>query len=104
MAHNSRYGVSTNLTMMIRCPNCSERSAYEFHFAGEVLKRPLVEASDQDWYNYVYGRKNIHGVQKEWCYHRFGCKKWFLLVRDTSNNHVLETFLPKDDKQKEWAI
>jgi len=89
---------------MISCPNCGSRSAYEFLFGGEVVRRPTVNASDAEWYNYVYGRKNIHGVQKEWCYHRFGCKCWFLVVRDTSNNNVLETFLPEDDKEKEWKI
>jgi sarcosine oxidase subunit delta len=97
-------GKVIHVSVMIRCPNCGERSAYEFVFGGEVLKRPSADASDSDWYNYVYGRKNVHGVQKEWCYHRFGCKHWFLVIRDTSNNNVLETFLPADDKVKEWKI
>jgi len=68
------------------------------------LKRPQVTASDIEWYNYVYGKRNVHGVQKEWCYHRFSCKQWFLVVHDTSSNQVLETFLPADDKVKEWKI
>ena len=89
---------------MVNCPNCGSRSAYEFLFGGEVLRRPAVDASDVEWYNYAYGRKNVHGVQKEWCYHKLGCKCWFLVVRDTSNNNVLESFLPEDDKQKEWKI
>ena len=66
------------------------------------MKRPRVDDSDLDWYNYVYGKKNPHGVQKEWCYHRLACKRWFLVRRDTSDNTVLETFLPEDDKEKEW--
>jgi heterotetrameric sarcosine oxidase delta subunit len=89
---------------MIRCPICGERSVYEFLFGGEVLRRPSADASDLDWYKYAYGKKNVHGVAKEWCYHRFGCKRWFLVVRDTSNNNVAETFLPEDDKEKEWKI
>jgi sarcosine oxidase subunit delta len=92
------------LTLLIECPNCGARSAYEFYFGGEVQRRPAVNASDKDWYDYAYGRKNIHGIQKEWCYHKFGCKRWFLAVRDTGDNRVLETFLPEDDKEKEWAI
>ena len=93
-----------HVSIMIRCPNCGARSAYEFLFGGEALKRPHVNASDAEWYNYVYGKRNVHGVQKEWCYHRFGCKQWFLVVHDTSNNDVLETFLPADDKVKEWKV
>jgi heterotetrameric sarcosine oxidase delta subunit len=91
-----------HLSLIIKCPNCGERSAYEFLFGGEALRRPPVNASDQEWYNYAYGRKNIHGIQKEWCYHRFGCKRWFLVRRNTSDNTVLETFLPEDDREKEW--
>lgn len=68
------------------------------------MKRPPVNASDREWYDYAYGRKNVRGIQKEWCYHRFGCKRWFLLIRDTSDNRVLDTLLPEDDKEKEWAI
>ncbi len=68
------------------------------------MKRPAVAASDKEWYDYAYGRKNVHGIQKEWCYHRFGCKRWFLVIRDTSDNRVIETLQPQDDKEKEWAI
>lgn len=68
------------------------------------MKRPAVDASEKEWYEYAYGRKNVHGIQKEWCYHRFGCKRWFLVIRDTSDNRVFETLLPEDDKEKEWAI
>jgi len=93
-----------HVSIMIRCPNCGERSAYEFLFGGEVKKRPQVGAPDAEWYDYVYGKDNIHGVQKEWCYHSLGCRHWFLVVRDTSSNEVLETFPPADDKLKEWKI
>ncbi len=68
------------------------------------MKRPAADASDTEWYNYAYGRKNVYGIQKEWCYHRFGCKRWFLVLRDTRDNRLMETFLPEDDKEKEWAI
>ncbi len=68
------------------------------------MKRPAVDASDKEWYDYAYGRKNVNGIQKEWCYHRLGCKRWFLVIRDTSDNRVIETFLPEDDREKEWAI
>ena len=88
---------------LIRCPNCGERNAYEFHFGGEFIRRPKPDASDREWYDYAYGRKNLPGVQKEWWYHRFGCKRWFLVLRDTRNNQVMKTFLPEEDKEAQVA-
>ena len=61
------------------------------------MTRPNQEASSDEWYEYVYTRRNIFGVEKEWWYHRFGCKRWFLAFRDTSNNQVAKTFLLADD-------
>ena len=40
--------------------------------------------------DYVYFRRNVAGVQREWWYHRFGCELWFLAERDTRTNEVLE--------------
>jgi heterotetrameric sarcosine oxidase delta subunit len=44
---------------------------------------------------YVYFRRNVAGVQREWWYHRFGCEVWFLAERDTRTNEVLKTELPR---------
>ena len=44
---------------------------------------------------YVYFRRNVAGVQREWWYHRFGCGLWFLADRDTRTNEVLRTELPQ---------
>jgi sarcosine oxidase subunit delta len=90
-----------DLGFLIRCPNCGERSVYEFNFGGEFIKRPAVEAPEKEWYNYVYGRLNLFGVEKEWWYHRFGCKRWFLALRNTRDNLVLQTFLPEENKGEE---
>jgi len=92
------------LAFLLKCPNCGERSIYEFHFGGEVLRRPSVDASDAEWYHYAYGRRNVRGVEKEWWYHRFGCKRWILAIRDTSDNRVIETHRPRDDIEKEWTV
>ncbi len=91
------------MTFLVNCPNCGRRSAYEFNFGGEVLRRPSVDAPDEEWYNYAYGRKNVRGVQKEWIYHRFGCKSWFIAVRDTRDNRVVDIYPPRDDKEREWV-
>ena len=33
-------------------------------------------------------RKNIKGVEFERWYHAHGCRKWFNMVRDTSNDKI----------------
>ena len=43
---------------------------------------------------YNYFRRNAAGVQREWWYHRAGCRTWFLAERDTRTNEVLEVRLP----------
>jgi heterotetrameric sarcosine oxidase delta subunit len=46
------------------------------------------------WAQYLYLRRNEAGTQQEWWYHRAGCRRWFLGVRDTRSNEVTETFWP----------
>ena len=43
---------------------------------------------------YNYFRKNVAGVQREWWFHRSGCRAWFQADRDTRTNVVLATALP----------
>jgi heterotetrameric sarcosine oxidase delta subunit len=43
---------------------------------------------------YVYFRRNVAGVQREWWYHRFGCEVWFQAERDTRTNEVLNVEIP----------
>ena len=82
------------MSFLVRCPNCGDRSVYEFRFGGEVKTRPALDAPDGDWLAYRYHRANEAGVQKEWWFHRSGCKQWLQAVRNTVTNEVLETFLP----------
>ena len=37
---------------------------------------------------YNYFRRNVAGVQREWWYHRSGCRTWFQADRDTRTNEV----------------
>jgi len=79
------------MSFLLHCPNCGERSVYEFRFGGEVRRRPTEAASSHEWAEYLYARTNAAGVQQEWWYHQLGCRTWFLAVRDTTTNTVLET-------------
>ncbi|MBI2194916.1 MAG: sarcosine oxidase subunit delta [Planctomycetes bacterium] len=81
---------------MIPCPNCGERSVYEFRFGAEVKSRPSAGSPSEDWLRYTYVKQNESGVQKEWWYHRMGCRQWFIAVRNTATNEVLSTSLPEE--------
>ncbi|HYM13495.1 MAG TPA: sarcosine oxidase subunit delta [Bryobacterales bacterium] len=80
------------MSFLLPCPNCGKRSVYEFQFGGEVLARPPVDASREAWTSYVYWRDNSPAVQKEWWFHRLGCKLWFIAERNTTSNQVLASY------------
>jgi len=86
------------MSFLLHCPNCGERSVYEFRFGGEFRRRPTQTVSPHEWAHYLYMRKNEAGVQQEWWYHQMGCRTWFVAIRDTKTNTVLETF--EADKRK----
>jgi heterotetrameric sarcosine oxidase delta subunit len=83
------------MSFLLACPQCGERSAYEFRFGGEVKSRPQPDASEDAWYRYIYTKANEAGEQKEWWFHRSGCHQWFQALRDTRTNTVLATFVDK---------
>ena len=87
------------MAFLIGCPNCGERSVGEFRFGGEFMARPAPDASNEVWTSYFYGRRNVAGVQREWWYHRFGCRKWFVALRDTVTNEVQETSWPEQGER-----
>lgn len=84
------------MSFLLRCPYCGNRSVYEFRFGGEVKRRPALEASEEDWVHYTYMKANEAGIQREWWYHRSGCRQWIQAMRNTVTNEVLETFFPEE--------
>jgi heterotetrameric sarcosine oxidase delta subunit len=68
----------------------------EFTYAGEVTARPGETPSLEELTDYVYFRRNVAGIQREWWHHRFGCELWFLAERDTRTNEVLRVELPQE--------
>ena len=74
------------MSFMLTCPNCGKRHVGEFTFRGEYRPRPKPEARFDEWTDYVYMARNRKGKQVEWWFHRSGCKRWFLVERDTANN------------------
>jgi len=83
------------MSFLLNCPNCGARDVNEFACAGEVTSRPKASPDLHGLTDYVYFRRNVAGLQREWWYHRFGCEIWFLAERDTRTNEVLKTELPQ---------
>ena len=84
------------MSFLVPCPNCGPRRVDEFSFGGEYQARPVPtpNLTDAAWGHYLYGRKNVAGLQTEWWHHRYGCDQWFLAERDTRKNAVHRTYWP----------
>lgn len=75
--------------MLLPCPWCGPRNVSEFHYGGEVTPRPNpAEVTAAQWRTYLYFRTNACGWQRETWYHRAGCRRYFVLERDTATNET----------------
>jgi heterotetrameric sarcosine oxidase delta subunit len=83
------------VSFLLPCPNCGPRDVNEFAYQGEVTTRPKESPTLRELTSYLYFRRNVAGVQREWWYHRHGCQAWFFAERDTRTNEVLSTELPR---------
>jgi sarcosine oxidase subunit delta len=82
------------VSFVLRCPNCGDREVTDFAYGGEISVRPRSRPTRRELNEYVYFRRNVAGVQREWWYHRSGCRAWFTAERDTRTDRVLSTALP----------
>lgn len=63
----------------------------EFAYGGEVRDMPDPDrCSDEQWTDYVFNRSGVPGVKREWWCH-IASGYWFVAVRDTLNDVVVET-------------
>ena len=79
---------------VVECPNCGVREVTDFGFGGEISPRPKSRPSFRELNTYNYFRRNVAGVQREWWFHRSGCRAWFIAERDTTTNEVKSVALP----------
>ena len=93
------------MSFVLSCPNCGTREVTDFGYGGEVTRRPTSRPDRRELNKYVYFRRNTAGVQREWWFHRSGCRAWFIAERDTTTNEVKFTALPgaSDDPQTSGA-
>ncbi len=80
--------------LKLTCPACGvEAEETEFAAGGEAhLERFGPGSDDQDFADYLFGRKNPRGVHFERWRHAFGCGKWFHAARCTATLEVFGTY------------
>jgi heterotetrameric sarcosine oxidase delta subunit len=91
------------MSFVLTCPHCGVREVSDFAFGGELSTRPQEAPSLRELCEYNYFRRNVAGVQREWWYHRSGCRTWFQAERDTRTNRVLRVALPGELDDGETA-
>jgi sarcosine oxidase, subunit delta len=82
--------------ILLPCPNCGDRNVSEFRFGGELRQRP-DQPTRSTWADYLYMRKNVLGIQREWWYHD-DCGCWFIAERHTKTYDVMSTYFWTPDK------
>jgi len=93
------------VSFLLTCPNCGVREVTDFGFGGEISARPTAQPAFRELNTYNYFRRNVAGVQREWWFHRSGCRAWFIAERDTRTNEVKFTALPgADEPQGEAGV
>ena len=80
--------------LLLHCPFCGPRPETEFHCGGEAhVRRPdPAAASDAEWAEYLYLRRNPKGRHFERWHHALGCRRWFNAVRDTVSDRFLAVY------------
>ena len=81
---------------LLRCPVNGERPISEFVYGGEWRAMPdPASASDAEWAAYVFNRRSLPGIKREWWYHA-ASGTWFLADRDVERDRVIGTWLPAE--------
>ena len=82
--------------LVLTCPHCAEkREEEEFSYGGEAfIARPLAPETldDETWGDYLFMRKNPKGWHWEMWSHNTGCRKFFVLKRNTATNAIAGTW------------
>ncbi len=81
--------------LLLTCPWCGPRDETEYHYGGQAhVAYPASpdELSDREWAEYLFFRDNPQGQFAERWSHSAGCRRWFNVLRDTSNHRVLTSY------------
>ena len=73
----------------INCPYCGERDHSEFSYGGDAtINYPSLDASEKEWTEAIFFRKNIKGFQFETWHHSNGCRMWLVVERSTVTHEI----------------
>jgi heterotetrameric sarcosine oxidase delta subunit len=82
--------------MRIPCPHCGLRDYSEFRYGSDASKpRPPHGATGHGtgdlkaWHDFYFLFDNPKGPHQEYWQHVLGCRRWFVLNRNTATNEVL---------------
>lgn len=80
--------------LILTCPCCGvEADETDLAAGGEAhIVRFGPGSSDEEFQDYLFGRKNPRGVHFERWRHVFGCGKWFHAARCTQTLEVFGTY------------
>jgi sarcosine oxidase, subunit delta len=87
--------------LLIPCPYCGARPEVEFSYGGEAhVARPRDPAAvdDQNWSNFLYERSNSKGAHAERWRHINGCGRFFNVLRDTTTDTILVSYLMEEPR------
>jgi sarcosine oxidase subunit delta len=89
---------------VIQCPHCAEaREEEEFGYAGEAfVARPSApeNESEEGWGDYLFMKRNPKGWHWEMWGHASGCRKFFVVKRNTANHTIAGTWTLSDARAK----
>jgi len=77
--------------LLIPCPWCGDREETEFSYGGQAdVAYPADPAAlaDEEWARYLFVRGNPHGALRERWVHTHGCRRWFVVERDTVTHEI----------------
>ena len=73
----------------IKCPYCGERDHSEFTYGGDAsIRYPSLDATEKEWVEAIFFRKNIFGKQFETWHHANGCRMWLEVERSTKTHEI----------------
>ena len=84
--------------MRIPCPYCGIRDRREFTVLGDAdpIRPDGMNADAGAMYDYVYPRRNMAGLHREYWYHGAGCHAWLVVERNTLTHEVANVTAARD--------
>jgi heterotetrameric sarcosine oxidase delta subunit len=74
--------------LQIDCPNCGPRAQVEFAYERTLDSIVHLAVSPAEAMATLYRRANPRGWSDELWHHRFGCRRWLVVRRNTATHEI----------------